>query len=315
MKALPPGPKLPRWLQTAGFIFQSARWVDGNRRRYGDMVTFRTLFDPCFVMVFDPDLIKQVFRGKPANLRAGEANAVLGPVVGDRSLLLLDGAEHLRERKLLLPPFHGERMRAYEDVMREAVDRSIDSWPVGRAFPLLREMQSLTLDVILRTVFGVDEGPGLEELKRRIRTMIEPTSNRIGLLLFALSGGRFGAGVGERFEQQRGAVDELIYEEIPRRRDAPDLQEREDIFSMLLLARDEDGEAMTDHELRDELVTLLVAGHETTATGLAWSFELLLRTPLVLRRLRGTLAGGDITYLEAVVKESLRVRPVILGVG
>src|SRR5919199_4044217 len=118
--SLPPGPRLPRTLQTAAFIFQPVRWIDWNRRRYGDMVTFRSLFDPCFVMVFDPELVKQVFRGKPNRLRAGEANAVLGPVVGANSLLLLDGAEHLRERKLLLPPFHGERMRAYEDVMREA---------------------------------------------------------------------------------------------------------------------------------------------------------------------------------------------------
>jgi cytochrome P450 len=312
---LPPGPRLPRWLQTAGFIFQPARWVDSNRRRYGDMVTFRTLFDPCFVMVFDPDLVKQVFRGKPDQLRAGEANAVLGPVVGEHSLLLLDGAEHLRERKLLLPPFHGERMRAYEQVMRAAADRAIDTWPVGRPFPLIREMQSLTLDVILRAVFGVDEGPRLEELKRRIRTMIEPTSSRLGLLLFALSGGRFGSGVGERFEHQRAAVDELIYEEIAARRDAPDLEEREDVFSMLLLARDEDGQAMTDHELRDELVTLLVAGHETTATGLAWTFELLMHNPAALARLRASLAAGDGDYLDAVVKESLRVKPVIAGVG
>jgi cytochrome P450 family 135 len=312
---LPPGPSLPRWLQTAGFIFQSSRWIDWNRRRYGDMVTFRTLFDPCFVMVFEPELVKQVFRGKPHRLRAGEANAVLGPVVGENSLLLLDGAEHLRERKLLLPPFHGERMRAYEQVMREAADRAIDSWPVGQPFPLLREMQSLTLDVILRAVFGVDEGPRLEELKRRIRVMIDPTSSRFGLLLFALSGGRLGTGVGERFEQQRADVDELIYEEIARRRDATDLEEREDVFSMLLLARDEDGEAMTDHELRDELVTLLVAGHETTATGLAWTFELLMRNPAVLERLRASLAAGDGAYLDAVVKESLRVKPVIAGVG
>src|ERR671924_150688 len=225
---LPPGPRLPRWLQTAGFLFRNARFVERNRRRYGDMVTFRTLFDPCFVMVFDPELVKQVFRGKPEQLRAGEANAVLGPVVGENSLLLLDGAEHLRERKLLLTPLHGERLRAYEDVMRAAADQAIDSWPVGEPFPLLREMQSITLDVILRAVFGVDEGPRLEELKRRIRVMIEPTSNRIGLVLFALSGGRFGAGVGERFEQQRAAVDKLIYEEIARRREAPDLEERED---------------------------------------------------------------------------------------
>src|SRR5512132_998659 len=312
---LPPGPRLPRWLQTAGFILQPARWIDGNRRRYGDMVTFRTLFDPCFVMVFDPDLVKQVFRGKPGQLRAGEANAVLGPVVGERSLLLLDGAEHLRERKLLLPPFHGERMRAYEQVMREAADRTIDSWPVGQAFPLLKEMQSLTLDVILRTVFGVGEGPRLEELKRRIRTMIDPTANRVGLLVFALSSGRFGTGVGDRFEKQRAAVDELIYEEIARRRDAPDLEEREDVFSMLLLARDDEGRPMTDVELRDELVTLLVAGHETTATGLAWTFELLMRNPAVLERLRASLAAGDRAYLEAVVKESLRMKPVVPGVG
>src|SRR4051794_26549517 len=145
--------------------------------------------------------------------------------------------------------------------------------------------------------------------------MIEPTSNRIVLLLFALSCGRFGAGVGDRFERQRAAVDELIYEEIARRREAADLEEREDVLSMLLLARDEDGRAMTDLELRDELVTLLVAGHETTATGLAWTFELLTHNRPVLERLRASLAAGDRAYLEAVVKESLRVKPVIAGVG
>ncbi len=238
---------------------------------------------------------------------------MLGPVVGEKSLLLLDGPQHLRERKLLLPPFHGERMRAYENVMREAADRAIDSWPVGRPFALLREMQSLTLDVILRAVFGVDEGPRLEELKQRVRDLIEPTSNRIGLVLFALSGGRFGAGVGDKFEEQRSAVDRLIYEEIARRREAADLEEREDVLSMLLLARDEDGKAMTDDELRDELVTLLLAGHETTATGLAWTFELLTHNTRVLERLRASLAAGDSAYLDAVAKEALRLRPVIPG--
>jgi cytochrome P450 len=313
--ALPPGPRLPRWVQTAGFIFQSVRFIDWSRRRYGDVVTMRTLFDSCFVMVFDPELTKQVFRGSPEQLRAGEANAVLGPVVGPRSLLLLDGAEHLRERKLLLPPFHGERMRAYEEVMREAADRAIDSWPVGRPFTLMASMQSLTLDVILRAVFGVDEGPRQEELKRRLRGMIDPTSTRLGVIMLALSGGRLGAGAGERFEQRRRAVDELIYDEIARRRDASDLEQREDVFSMLLLARDEDGQAMTDRELRDELVTLLVAGHETTATGLSWAFELLLRNPAALDRLRASLQDGDGSYLDAVVKEVLRLRPVIAGVG
>jgi cytochrome P450 family 135 len=169
--------------------------------------------------------------------------------------------------------------------------------------------------VILRAVFGVDEGPRMEELKRRLRAMIDPTSRRLGLIALALSGGRFGSGAGHLFEERRAAVDELIYEEIARRRGAPDLAQREDVFSMLLLARDEHGQAMTDAELRDELVTLLVAGHETTATGLAWAFELLLRNPDVLSRARRESADGDRAYLDAVVKETLRLKPVISGVG
>ena len=311
---LPPGPRLPRFLQTLGFLLVPARFVDTCRRRYGDVVTFSSLFDPRFVMVFEPELVKQIFRGSPERLRAGEANAVLGPVVGDRSVLLLDGAEHLRQRRLMLPPFHGERMRTYETVMREAADRMVDSWPVGEPFTLLPQMQSMTLDVIMSTVFGVAEGPRQEELKRRIRGLVDPVGSRVGVLLMAVSGGRFGSAAGRSFEERRRLLDELIYEEIARRRSAPDLEEREDVFSMLLLARDEEGRPMTDQELRDELVTLLVAGHETTATGLAWAFELLLRHPAALERLKSEPAGED-SYLDAVVKETLRLRPVVLAVG
>jgi cytochrome P450 len=206
-------------------------------------------------------------------------------------------------------------MRAYEAVMREAADRAIDRWPVGEPFALLSSMQQLTLDVIARAVFGVEEGPRQDELKRRVRAMIDPVANRWGVLLLALSGGRIGSAAGERFQERRGAVDELIYDEIARRRAAPDLERREDVLSLLLLARDEDGEAMTDGELRDELVTLLVAGHETTATALAWAFELLLRHPDSLRRLEAELDDGGDEYLSAVIKETLRARPVIPGVG
>jgi cytochrome P450 len=315
-ESMPPGPHLPRIVQTMGFIFFPRPFLDHCRRRYGDMVTMGTMFDPRFVMVFDPDAVKQLFRGSPEQLRAGEANAPLGPVVGARSVLLLDGAEHLRHRRLMLPPFHGQRMRAYELVMRQAADRAIDSWPVGEPFALLPWMQSLTLDVIMNAVFGVEEGPRADELKRRLRAMVDPVGSRAGLLVMFLSNGRFGTQGGmERFHERRRAVDELIYDEIARRREAPDLDTREDVFSMLLQARDQDGDALTDDELRDELVTLLVAGHETTATGLAWAFELLLRHPDVLERLHATLAGGDETYLEAVVKETLRVRPVVPGIG
>ena len=302
-------------MQTAGFLLFPAPWIDGCRRRYGDVVTFRSLFDPQFVMVFDVDLVKQVFRGSPDRLHAGEANALLGPVVGERSVLLLDGAEHLRQRKLLLPPFHGQRMRAYEDVMVEAADRTIDSWPVGKQFTLLPAMQALTLDVIVRTVFGVADEARSVELKRRLREMIDPVASRVGVLLLVLTGGRRGSGAGEDFARQRRAVDVLIYEEIAARRGASDLASREDVLSMLVAARDEGGSPMTDEELRDELLTLLVAGHETTATALAWAFELLLRNPLVLAQLRSSLADGDDAYLGAVVKETLRIRPVISGIG
>ena len=310
----PPGPRLPRLVQTFFFIFGSRWFISRMARRYGPVVQLSTAFDSNFVMVFDPALVKDVFRGPPERLRAGEANEPLGPALGMRSLLLLDGEEHLRQRRLMLPPFHGQRMRAYEDVMREAADRAIDSWPLNREFALLPTTQQLTLDVILRTVFGVAEGPRQEELKRRLRAMIDPVSNRFGILLMVLMR-RGNKRALARFEERRRRVDELIYDEIARRREAPDLDKREDVLSMLLLARDEDGRPMTDVELRDQLVTLLVAGHETTATGLAWVFDLLLRNPRVLAKLRQAVADGDDSYVDAVAKEALRIRPVVPGVG
>jgi cytochrome P450 len=311
---LPPGPKLPALLQTLGFILVPVQFIDAMRRRYGDIVTFSTSFDSGFVMVFDPETVKQVFRAPPDRLRAGEANALLGTILGQRSLLLLDGAEHLRQRKLMLPPFHGRRMRAYERVMREAADREIDGWPIGEPFAVMPSMQALTLDVITRAVFGVEEGERLTELKRRLRAMIMPVSRRLGVLILAFSGRRQRGRFAE-FARRRAAADELNFDEIARRRDATDLDQREDVFSLLVQARDEDGRPLTDQELRDELVTLLVAGHETTATGLAWAFDLLAHHPQVLERLRASLAAGEDDYLDAVVKETLRIRPVIPGVG
>ena len=303
-------------LQTAGFIFIPIRWIEANRRRYGDMVTFSTAFDSGFVMVFEPDLIKQVFQASQDQLRAGEANAVLEPVLGRRSVLLLDGAEHLRQRKLMLPPFHGRRLKTYEQVMERAADEAIDGWPIGEPFTLIGSMQSLTLDVIMTTIFGVAEGERRDELKRRVRATIDPVGRRVGGFLLMILRQRFGdRGAMREFEERKLAMDALIYEEIAARRDAPDLEERDDVLSLLLLARDEDGEPLSDGELRDELVTLLVAGHETTATGLAWTFDLLLHHPAVLARLRDDVAAGGEEYLDAVVKESLRVRPVVPGIG
>ena len=312
---MPPGPPLPRVVQTLGFVFFPVPFIEACRRRYGDLVTMGTLFDSRFVMVFSPAAVKQLFRGSPEQLRAGEANAPLGPVLGERSVLLLDGAEHIRHRRLMLPSFHGERMRAYEAVMREAADREIGAWPVGKTFKLLPSMRSLTLGVIMRAVFGLEEGARQEELKRRVRAMIDPVGTRLGILMMVLSNGRAGTSRFQEFQERRRLVDELIFDEIARRRAQGDLASREDVLSMLLVARDEEGGALTDKEVRDELVTLLVAGHETTATGLAWAFELLLRNPAVLERLRATLARGEDEYLEAVVKETLRLRTVVPGVG
>jgi len=315
MPVAPPGPNTPRLIQTAYFLFGPRRFITRMQRRYGPIVKLGTAFDPNFVMVFDPALVKEVFRAPPDRLRAGEANELLGPALGMRSVLLLDGEEHLRQRRLMLPAFHGQRMRAYEDVMRDAADRAIDSWPLDSEFAILPSMQQLTLDVILRAVFGVEAGPRQDELKLRLRDMIEPVSNRFGLLMMVLMP-RFGNNAALRkFEDRRRRVDELIYDEIERRRNAPDLEEREDVFSMLLLARDEDGRPMTDEELRDQLVTLLVAGHETTATGLAWAFDLILRTPRVRAELERAVEAGDDQYVDAVAKEALRIRPVIPGVG
>jgi cytochrome P450 len=299
-------------VQTAGFILGGARFLEACRRRYGDTVTFGTLFDERFVMVFDPELVKQVFQGSGDQLHAGEANALLGPILGERSVLLLDGAEHLRHRRLMLPSFHGRQLLAHAAVMRDSADAEIDAWPVGEPFAALGSMQSLTLRVILRGVFGYRPGGAEDELGRALRAMVEPLSRPSGLMaIAAVSRGRDRRRAAREFEARKRAVDEILYAEIARRRASDDLAAREDVFSALLLARDEEGGELTDREVRDELLTLMLAGHETTATGLAWTLDLLLHEPRVLERAR----EREDRYLDAVAKEALRLAPVIPGVG
>jgi cytochrome P450 len=293
-------------------MFGGVRFLEACRRRYGGAVTFGTLFDRQFVMVFDPDLVKALFQGSGDQLHAGEANALLGPILGERSVLLLDGDEHLRHRRLLLPPFHGRRMLAHTDTMRAYADAEIDAWPVGAPFALLDSLQSLTLGVILEAVFGIAPGPAQDDLRGRVRAMVEPLSRPRGMvMLSAVVRGRGERKAAQEFEARKRAVDEVLYAEISRRRRQPDLAARDDVFSALLLAEDEQGATLSDREIRDELLTLLLAGHETTATGLAWTFDLLLHDARVLQRAR----RGDDVYLDAVVKEALRIRPVIPGVG
>ncbi len=313
VERLPPGPRIPRILQTVAFIAFGPRFLEACRRRYGGAVTLGTVFDSKFVMLFDPALVKELFQGSNEQLHAGEANALLGPILGERSVLLLDGSEHLRHRRLMLPHLHGKRMQTYADTVTDATDREIDSWPVGEPFALMGSMQSLTLQVIMKAVFGYEPGPESDELRTRLRAMIEPLAQPRGIPVMMILGRLGGSdrGAARRFADSRRAVDEILFDEIARRRAEPDLAERDDVFSALLLAEDEDGQRLSDAEVRDELVTLLLAGHETTATGLAWTFDLLLHAPDVLERAR----DGDDEYLDAVVKEALRIRPVIPGVG
>jgi cytochrome P450 family 135 len=313
---LPPGPRLPAVLQSALVIGWPLPYLRACRKRYGDVFTVRTLFGGRTVMACGPQATRDVFTAPPGTLRAGAARRFLRPVLGSRSVLLLDGEEHLRQRRLLLPPFHGERMRAYAAVMEEATHAAIDRWPVGRPFRLLPEMRTLTLEVILRAVFGTQPGPREDELAAALRAIVEPAAGRTRLVLFALSGGRLGdpAG-GRRFVARRERVDELLYAEIADRRADPALAEREDICALLLQARDEDDVPLRDEEVRDELMTLLVAGHETTATTAAWAFERVLRHPGVRRVLERELADGDESYLDAVIKETLRIRNVLVNVA
>jgi cytochrome P450 family 135 len=262
-------------------------------------------------MLSDPVAIKALYTEREHGLPPGR-NVFLEPILGSRSLLLLEGADHLAHRKLMLPAFHGERMRSYEPIVREIVDAEIDTWPLGEDFALHPRMQAVTLEVILRVVFGVSEGMRLQRLRGLLRNLLAETSAPTTQLLALLSSRVGGASrVMGKFEARMREVDELLYKEIAEHRRRDDLEDRDDILSALILARFEDGEGMSDTDLRDQLMTLLLAGHETTATALAWTFDLLLRHPDPLRRLRNSLEEGEDDYLRATITESLRLRPVV----
>jgi len=279
-------------------------------RRYGDMFTLKIANEGTWVFLSHPDAVKQVFTGDPRLLHAGEANVVLLPVLGSHSVLLLDEDAHMAQRKLMLPPFHGERMRGYEETMAEVAAREIERWPAGEPLSAWPTMQAITLEVILRTVFGVRESERLARLGTALRDALSWSADPRRLAQLALLGPRR---IAERGTLHRvlQPADDLIYEEIRLRRDAADLEQRDDVLSLLLQARHDDGSPMTDKELRDELMTLLVAGHETSATALAWALEALARHPAALRRLRDEVDAGEDSYLDAVIKEILRLRPVI----
>jgi cytochrome P450 len=312
--APPPGPRAPSIAQLLRYARDPLGFLPDHQRRYGDIFSVRFPYFGRIVYVAQPELVKALFTGDPAVFHAGEANAsVLEPALGPNSVLTLDDAPHLRQRKLLLPPFHGERVERYGELIRETTREEMESWPVGEPFALRPHTQRITLAVIMRAVFGVHD----EERLARFEVLIDEFARRVGLVasIPPLRRNLGGLSPWGRFLRSRQALDAFIYEEIALRRAEAEHEERDDVLSLLLSARDEEGEPMNDRELRDEMVTVLGAGHETTATGLAWAVERLVHNPAVLAKLRESLAAGEEDYLGATVKETLRARPVIVDVG
>lgn len=320
MSAKPPGPKLPSLLQTAMILTDPVGTLDRARRRYGPVFSMKFLGFPREVFATTAELAEQVYAVDAGGGRAGEVRRqFLEPVVGQHSLLSLDGDPWWRHRRLLSPPLHGRAIAQYRDEIAAIAAEHISAWPVGRAFALRDRMQDITLEVILRLVFGIRDTDRLRRLRRLVPELVEVGGSAAVLMMPPRLRARTERSrllrrlrflPTTRFFAVRAAVDEVLYAEIAERRAAPD-PEAADVLSRLLAARDEDGRPMSDQELRDELITLLEAGHETTATGLAWAFERLLRNEDILNRLREEVATGSEEYLEAVVKETLRSRPVV----
>ena len=319
---LPPGPALPRTLQTIGWWSRTVPFLERCRARYGKRFTLRLLQSPPCVHHSEPDHIREIFTAPPEVLHPGEGAGLLEPVVGANSVILLDEKAHLSQRKLMLPAFHGEKMQRLSGLMRDVTVREVERWPRDETVALHPRLQALTLEIILQAVFGLGSGERLDAMRERLTGILQ-FGARPASTLPMLQRGR----TWREFERGRDEADAMIYETIDERRreahagaggTAPGLAnggggaDRDDVLAMLLEARHEDGSPMSPLELRDELMTLLVAGHETTASELAWAFERLARTPEVLARLTEEIdSGDDDAYVTATVQETLRRRPVL----
>lgn len=320
--ALPPGPRGPAMLLTMHWLRRPFEFLEDCHERFGEAFTFRLPQLPPLVVFSSPDVVKTVFAEPGDAMHAGAFNRSLSAFLGDKSVLMVDGRAHMRKRKLLMPPFHGERMLAYGDLMMELADDAIDGLPEGQSFSLHERMNGIALDVILRSIFGVEKGEREQQMKASITELLEVMTWPPLLIPFMRKdlGPLSPWGRAVRLLKKS---DEGLYEEIRSRRTGGTAG-REDILSLLIDARDEEGKPMEDAELRDELVTLLVAGHETTATALTWAMRWVLADPAVEDKLRAELdRAGELTpqkvqslpYLDATAREALRLCPVIPIVG
>jgi cytochrome P450 len=305
---LPPGPKKSirtsmKWFREPAAIMQE------GYERYGDVWLLSMQRGTSFVLVSEPDLIKQIFTADPAVLRGGEANAQIGTaLMGSHSVILLDEEEHTEARNLLLPPFHRDSIQRYSDHVTRACEENLAGWPLHTPIELLPRMQEITLDTIMAAVFGVT-GPTVERLRARIIDLVAfgADERRMVLMHVAQRAGR----VPRSFVRVRDPLDAVLFEVIEAARRDPRLDERDDVLAMLLKTRHEDGTPLADRELRDILVTLLMQGHMSTGTALAWALERLTRHPAMLERLRAELESGSEEYLDAVINETLRLRPPV----
>lgn len=322
---LPDGPKMPVFLRRMKFVFQPLEYVEDFAKAYGDHFTLWGRNDSQMVYFSHPQALQQIFTADSSQLEVGRGNRILKFMLGSNSLLLLDGDSHQRQRQLLTPPFHGDRMRAYGETIGEITQQVTDEWKVGKPFHIRTPMQEITLRVILRVVFGLDEGPHLEKIRQLLSSLLDSMGSPLTSvgLFFPFVQKDLGAwspwGRMLRLVQQ---IDEMIYALIRERR-AQSHQNRQDILSLMMSARYDDGQAMTDEELRDELMTLLTAGHETTASALTWAFYWVDHLPEVrdkLLRELNTLGDNPdpstvakLPYLTAVCQETLRIYPIAMN--
>src|ERR687897_3013929 len=307
---LPPGPRLPKTLQTVGWWTRTVPFLERCRVRYGKRFTMRLLQSPPFVHLADPADVREMFTAPPEVLHPGQGAKILEPVVGANSVILLDERSHLSQRKLMLPAFHGEKMQRLSGLMQEVTEREVARWPRDEPLTLHPRLQALTLEIILRAVFGLQAGERLDALRERLTRILEFGDSPSSMLPVLQRGRSW-----REFERRRAEADALIYETIDERRGAGNGgggRNRAHRLAVLLSGRHQDGSPMSPVELRDELMTLLVAGHETTASELAWAFERLARSPDVVSRLTGEIdSGDDDAYLTATIHETLRRRPVL----
>lgn len=323
--SFPPGPTEPPWRQSATYARDPVTALERWAARHGDLFTTRFVGLPPLVFAAAPAELRQIFTASPELLEAGRANGQIKPIVGERSILTLDGDAHHRHRRMMLPPFHGERMATYATLIRDATRRVMARWPTGTPFALHPEMVTLTFDVILRAVFGITAPAQIAAFGARFEALLSRWSSPLWpmLALYGLDPIRLAPWL--PVARHKRALDQALQGEIARR--AAGGGGGDDVFSLLLAARDDAGQPLSPDELRDELVTLMVAGHETSATTLAWAFERLLVHPAALARVRAELAAitvdGEVDlgqldklpYLDAAIRETLRQRPILAFVA